>query len=140
MIDLEKILELEEGLRLKPYVDTVGKITIGMGRNLSDKGITRDEALFLLKNDIAEASEEIKAHLPWFFSLTESQQAALTDLAFNMGIGGLMAFKAMLSNLKSGNIPGAIAELKNSKWWNQVGNQRKEDLVNLMNNKSVKIL
>ena len=41
-----------EGLRLKPYVDTAGKLSIGVGRNLDDKGISKTEADFLLADDL----------------------------------------------------------------------------------------
>ena len=46
MKTIEEQLILHEGLRLKPYRDTVGKLTIGVGRNLDDVGITRAEAFF----------------------------------------------------------------------------------------------
>lgn len=45
-----------DGLRLKPYRDTRNKLTIGVGRNLDDVGITREEALMLPNNEIAMES------------------------------------------------------------------------------------
>lgn len=140
MVDLEKILEQEEGCKYKPYTDTVGKLTIGIGRNLTDKGLSRDEVLHLLRNDIKETAEKIQTALPWIKTLSESQQAALIDLGFNMGVGGLLGFKNMLSNLKAGNISGAIKELKSSKWWDQIGVERKRNIINLLSNKPVNII
>jgi len=52
-------------LRLKPYRDSVGKLTIGVGRNLDDVGISAEEADVLLANDIAKAQAELKQALPW---------------------------------------------------------------------------
>lgn len=57
---LREQLERHEGLRLKPYKDTVGKLTIGIGRNLDDKGISRKEAFALLDNDIAEVVRQLE--------------------------------------------------------------------------------
>ena len=50
----------EEGMKLKPYRCPAGKLTIGVGRNLEDKGLSNEEALFLLQNDIIEAVKELK--------------------------------------------------------------------------------
>ena len=47
------MLKRHEGLRLKPYQDTIGKLTIGYGRNLDDRGISKEEAEYLLRNDIS---------------------------------------------------------------------------------------
>jgi lysozyme len=54
-----------EGLRLKPYRDAKNKLTIGVGRNVDDAGITREEALMLLNNDIATVRREIERAFPW---------------------------------------------------------------------------
>ena len=58
-----------EGFRTKPYRCSAGKLTIGYGRNLDDKGITKAEAFMMLKNDIEEAYLDLIGELPWFHSL-----------------------------------------------------------------------
>ena len=74
MTRLHEMLIRHEGLRLKPYRDTVGKLTVGVGRNLDDVGITREEALMLLNNDIAEVRREVKRAFPWFTRLNLVRQ------------------------------------------------------------------
>src|SRR5438105_4864784 len=84
---LRKELIRDEALRLKPYKDTVGKLTIGVGRNLDDKGISEAEAAVLLENDIAEHVALLDAKLSWWRKLDEARQNALANMCFNMGIG-----------------------------------------------------
>ena len=100
-------LILDEGLRLKPYKDTVGKTTIGVGRNLDDVGISEEEARQLLANDIANVEAGLDHELPWWRSQPEPVQRAIGNMAFQLGISGLLQFKNMLQALESGNYEGA---------------------------------
>lgn len=61
---LKKELIRDEGFRSKPYKCTAGKLTIGVGRNIEDNGITEDEAMYLLENDIASCIKQLTAKLP----------------------------------------------------------------------------
>lgn len=65
---LKAQLVIDEGLRLRPYRDSVGKLTIGCGRNLDDVGITAAEAMMLLDNDVSRVERELVARLPapWY--------------------------------------------------------------------------
>ncbi len=110
-----------EGLKLKPYKDTVGKLTIGVGRNLDDKGISRIEALYLLENDITEVMRQLDANLPWWKTQSDTRKRALIDLCFNMGIGTLLTFKNTLAAWQRGDYDAAGRGLENSKWFTQVG-------------------
>lgn len=118
---LQEQLLLHEGIRLKPYKDTVGKTTIGIGRNLSDKGITKDEAFVLLENDIAEATVDCRRYLEFFDQLDEVRQRVLIDMAFNMGIHGLLGFKTTLGHVAAGRYEAASLSMLDSKWATQVG-------------------
>lgn len=120
-MDLTSQLVRDEGLRLKPYRDTVGKLTIGVGRNLSDVGISRDEALLLLANDISRAESELAEHLPWTSKLDDARLGVLIAMAFNLGIGGLLAFKDALGHIKTAEYDLAAKALLQSKWAVQVG-------------------
>ena len=91
-------LERHEGLRLKPYRDTVGKLTIGYGRNLDDRGISEDEAGFMLDNDIDLVVAELE-RMPLFLSLNPVRQVVLANMAFNMGMPTLLTFRRMLGAL-----------------------------------------
>ena len=128
---LIKLLITHEGLRLKPYRDTRGKLTIGVGRNLDDVGITEDEALYLLKNDIKRVLDFLKERLPYWNGLTETRKMALVDMCFNLGPGGFLSFKKMLRALERGDYEQAAKEMLDSRWARQVG-RRAEELAEMM--------
>lgn len=127
---IEEQLILHEGMKLKPYRCPAGKLTIGVGRNLEDKGLSKQEALFLLRRDIAEITNELRKY-PWFETLDMVRQKVLIDMAFNLGINGLFSFKKMLSYLKAGDYEKAADEMVNSRWYGQVGDRSKR-LVKMM--------
>ena len=128
---LIKLLITHEGLRLKPYRDTVGKLTIGVGRNLDDVGITEEEALYLLTNDIKRVLDFLKGKLPYWNEFTETRKMALVDMCFNLGPGGFLSFKKMLASLENGDYEQAAREMLDSKWARQVG-RRAEKLAEMM--------
>ena len=116
-----------EGLRLKPYNDTVGKLTIGVGRNLDDVGISEREAMVLLSSDILQAkTSAAKIFWPEFESLNEARQSALIDMAFNLGEGKLRGFKSMIAAIKNGDFDSAAFHALDSKWATQVGHRANE--------------
>ena len=117
---LRYLLTKHEGLRLKPYLDTVGKITIGIGRNLDDKGISEDEANFLFENDVDEATIQVIKVFPNFHDWSINRQNALIDMVFNMGITRFMGFKKMIAAIKNGDWVTAAAEMRDSKWAEQL--------------------
>lgn len=111
----------DEDIVLHPYTDTVGKITIGIGRNLSDTGITLAEATYLLVNDIQNATDHLEKALPWTGGLDDVRHAALLNMTFNMGIGSLCAFKKFLAALQAEDWATARNEMLDSEWAKQVG-------------------
>jgi len=113
----------DEGLRLKPYKDTVGKLTIGIGRNLDDRGITEEEARILLGNDIKECETQVQNRLPWAFEMDYPRYAVLINMAFNLGINGLLGFKNALVAMRAENWSVAAEEMLDSKWARQVGDR-----------------
>ena len=135
MVDLKRLIIKHEGLRLYPYVDTVGKITIGVGRNLTDRGITEAEAMVLFENDlkIAEgaAKQCAKDYGIDFDSLPENIKCVLIDMAFNMGYFRLKSFKRMFSCVKREDYRGMAEEMMDSLWAKQVG-KRAEELRDLV--------
>jgi len=113
------LLIADEGLRLKPYKDTVGKLTLGIGRNLDDVGITEAEAKYLCLNDIARVERDLDRALPWWRNLNEKRQLVVASMAFQMGAGGLQGFPKFLAALKREDWPGAAAEMADSLWATQ---------------------
>ena len=121
MIDyLEKQLIRHEGLRLKPYRDSVGKLTIGIGRNLDDVGITEDEASLLLKNDINNVFQDLNDHLGWWMNLDESRKIVLANMCFNLGITKLLGFRNTLLAIQNGDYETAAKHMEDSQWHKQV--------------------
>lgn len=104
-------LARDEGLRLHPYVDKVGKLTIGLGRNLTDVGISKDEALYLFENDQREVAGEVSTHIPFFSSLDDARQGVLLNMCFNMGITHLMQREKMLEAMAAEDWETAAHEL-----------------------------
>jgi lysozyme len=121
MESIKDMLVRHEGLRLKVYKDTVGKETIGVGRNLVDRGITKDEAMYLLDNDIKDFSQQLSEKLDWFTFKPEPVRNVLIDMAFNMGIVGLFTFTTTLAYIKAGDYLKASESMLQSKWAKQVG-------------------
>jgi len=109
----------DEGMVLKPYTCTAGKLTIGVGINLDD-GITKEEALWLLNNRIDMAVAELDKAIPWWRRLSEGRQRALLNMAYNMGVPRLLGFKKMLAHLQNGENKQAAFEAMNSLWAKQV--------------------
>lgn len=124
-------LKLHEGVRDRPYKDSVGKLTIGVGRNLTDKGLKPKEIEYLLMNDIMECIDDLNKYLPWWRQLNEVRQRVLMDMCFNLGIGGLLGFKNTLAFIQSGDYEQASQNMLSSKWASQVG-QRSRRLSEMM--------
>jgi len=133
-MDKEKIMQQlvkHEGIRLTPYHCPAGKLTIGVGRNLEDKGITEKEALVLLENDIEECRRDLEEIFQGFDLLPESVQLVLVDMRFNLGPNRFRNFKRMIAAVKNQDFNLAAEEMRNSRWYYQVG-QRAKTLVKMM--------
>lgn len=157
----EKLTELlikHEGCELEVYNDLVGEPTIGIGRCLTTKGLTKSEcdylhlgtydknsiiaklevrgitkleAEYLLSNDIDYFINELIKRLGYFERLPEMAKIVLLDMAFNLGVNGLLSFTHTLENIEHGRYITASNEMLNSKWKNQVG-QRAYDLAEML--------
>ena len=123
----KKMTKSFEGLRLKPYKCTAGKLTIGYGRNLQDVGISQAEADMMFERDFAQAEIEAKrlckAYGINYENLIEQRFYVLTDMVFNMGYDRVSKFKKMLTALSKGQYETAADEMLDSAWAAQVGNR-----------------
>ena len=128
---IEDLLIKHEGLKLKPYRCPAGKLTIGVGRNLEDVGITESEAMYLLRMDIERCEKELRCIFEDFDDLPKEIQNVLIDMIFNLGKSRFMNFKKMIQAVKVKNWGEMANEMKNSNWYHQVKN-RAEELVQIV--------
>lgn len=129
--ELEQQLITHEDLRLKPYRCTAEKLTIGVGRNLDDNGISKAEAMTMLRNDILAVRFSLEKVLPCFLALSPRRRMALIDMCFNLGLPRFLQFKQMLAAVVAGDFNRAAEEMLASAWANQVG-QRARTLATMM--------
>ena len=120
-----------EGMRLRPYKCPAGKLTIGVGRNIEDNGITEAEAIILLMNDIERCKWEIETAFPWFTRLNSARYDVLVNMCFNMGVSRLSSFRKMLKALQDDDYETAAIEGLDSRWARQVG-KRAEELMQII--------
>ena len=114
-------LNVDEGRRARIYLDTVGKWTGGVGRNLSDRDFSDDEIDLMLQNDIKGVEQDLDRRLPWWRQMSDARQNVLANMCFNLGIDRLLGFVNTLMLMRAGRYDAAAAEMLNSKWANQVG-------------------
>jgi lysozyme len=133
MIDKQRLraqLSLHEDRRKFVYDDATGKgideacfvrgkPTVGVGRNLADRGLSDDEIDYLLDNDINDCIAEAQK-FRWFEALNPVRQAAVVELVFNLGLTRLSGFKKFLNFMNEHRYTQAAGELKNSLWYRQV--------------------
>ena len=120
MISMQIYIKRNEGLRLKPYQCKAGKLTIGYGRNLEAKGISIKEAEYLFKNDLKIVAKQVENRIEFYRKLSYKRKMVLVDMAFNMGIEGLLGFKRMLAAMKRKDFMEAGKEVMRSKYAEQV--------------------
>ncbi len=134
-------LVAHEGLRLDVYKDTLGINTIGIGRNLDDRGISKEEldwmdiptidhifsdgiteadAMYLAQNDVQIVEEELVRAHPCVEELDAVRQLVLIDMAFNLGVPRLSKFKKMWAAIHENKFDVAAKEMLDSRWANQV--------------------
>jgi lysozyme len=143
-------LREDEGYRKQAYVDTVGLTTIGIGRELSHRGLSDQEVMFLYHNDVDACCAIMDQDIPWWRNLAENEQRVMINLCF-MGWGSFSGFHNFLAAMKSiasireGDVSSiddnaiiqsylrtAVRELQNSKWWEQVKSRGPRVVARLM--------
>lgn len=107
-----------EGRELKPYRDTEGRLSIGIGRCLDTKGISADECEHLFDNDFADAVREAQT-FSWFRSLDEVRQDVVITILFQLGLKGFRGFKKAIAAIERRDFTLAAAELLRSRWAEQ---------------------
>jgi len=117
-----------------PYRCSQRFLTIGIGRNLDTKGISNDEALFLLENDINDSIQLVYKYLPWAKEAKGEIQEVLVMMCFQLGIGGLMEFKKFLVALEAKDYETAVKEGLDSKWAKEDTPKRAQEMMEIIRN------
>ena len=128
---LKKQLVIDESCELFPYRCSSDKLTIGVGRNIQEVGISEDEAMYLLENDIKNVVSQCRSTFDWFDNLTSIRQEAIVNLVFNMGLSTFCKFKKTIAHLEKGEYELAGTELLDSNYARQVG-QRSVRVANMI--------
>ena len=108
------------------YRDSVGIQTIGYGRNIDERGISHDEAVLMLRNDIDDSVSDMNRVFPWVGELDDIRQEVVANMVFNLGIGKFSRFKKTIAHIRAGRFVDASKEMLDSKWARQVGYRAKE--------------
>lgn len=132
---VEDLIAKHEGRVNAQYLDSRGIPTIGIGHNceshplppgfvspLSDSQVDQ-----LFAQDLQATSAQLYRSLPWLASLDPVRQAVIVDMAFNMGVAALLAFKHTLALVQAGDFAGASVAMLQSLWASQVGSRAQED-------------
>jgi lysozyme len=114
-------LKRDEGFRAHPYRDATGALTIGYGFNLESDGLTEEEAASVLHWRVWYRYGDLIAALPWSRRLDEARQGVLLNMAYNVGVHGLLEFSVTLGHVRSGDYAAAADAMLQSKWAAQVG-------------------
>lgn len=137
---VEKMIAYEEGFRNKPYYDSEGYLTIGIGHlidagkggslagwakaELASMGMLSDASVSrIFKDDVAYFDKELRRRAPWVNDLDEVRYACLLDMSFQMGVDGLLGFVNTLDMIKRGNYAAAADGMRHSKWYGQTPNR-----------------
>lgn len=132
VLDVKKLREQlvrHEGLRQSAYQDSLGYLTIGVGHLIDErKGgkISLDSCYAILDEDIRVVCSQLDEHLSWWKNLDPVRQQVLANMAFNLGIEGLLAFHNTLAFIEHGQYSEASVAMLDSKWAVQTGKRARE--------------
>lgn len=117
-MDVVRLVKLHEGFRASPYLDTRGVSTVGYGQRVDEMVLTERAAAEMLEKRIDEDRAAL-SEFPWFLDLSEVRRAVLLDMAYQLGVEGLLKFTRMIFALRVGDFKGARTEMLSSEWATQ---------------------
>lgn len=118
-VSLRDDLIREESFVGHGYLDSKGILTLGYGFNIDkDHGgeIPLEVAQFWLDFKIRQTEDAIDAALPWWRNKPVWVQQAMTEMAYQMGVHGLLGFKDMLTALEASDYATARVAASDSQW------------------------
>ena len=110
-------LKQDEGFRSHLYKCTAGKDTIGYGLNI-EAGITKEEAALILEHRVHKLHETLSQY-DWYKNLDDTRKTAIINMAYQLGVGGMLKFKKMIAALELREWTEAAAQMMDSRWFKQ---------------------
>lgn len=135
--ELERQLILDEGLKTKAYKCPAGLTTIGVGRNIETFGLSVEECIYLLRNDIDRCIQELSGY-EWFDRLHGVRRDAVINMYFNIGGTRFAGFKKMISALERQDFAEAAKQMLDSRWSRQVGARAQRLATEMMSGNKIK--
>lgn len=137
-MNLIERIKRHEGFVKFPKLDVAPYYVVGYGHDIPldevrdySNGITEDEAMDLLVTDLDIAKSQVASAFPWILGLDENRVSVLTEMAFQLGIGGVQKFKRMIAAIRDQDYETAANEMLNSSWHTQTP-KRCEELARIM--------
>lgn len=124
---LRSLLLQNESYKQYPYSDTTGHLTIGIGRNLSDRGISQAEAFALLDDDVLYFSSKLSQLCEYFDGLDDNRKIAVIDMCFNVGVNSFLSFHDFHDAMARHDYVAASNAMLDSRWAAQVGQRAVTD-------------
>lgn len=121
-MDTYEQLRRDEGEKLHAYQDTLGYWTIGIGILIDQRkggGLRPEESEFIFRNRLKLLDEELSRVLPWLSKLDPARRGVMLNMAFQMGVMGLLGFKTTLAMVSAGKYQEAAKQMLQSKWAKQ---------------------
>lgn len=121
-----------EGVRKYPYRCSAGKLTIGIGRNLEDKGLSDSEVMYLFDNDLQDTQDSAESIFEDFSQYTLEEQTVILDMLFNLGTTRFKTFKKFIRAIKERDLKEAARQIEQSAYFHQVPNRARRNVKMLL--------
>lgn len=121
-----------EGVRKYPYRCSAGKLTIGVGRNLEDKGLSDSEVMYLFDNDLQDTQDSAESIFEDFSQYTIEEQTVILDMLFNLGTTRFKTFKKFIRAIKERDLKEAARQIEQSAYFHQVPNRARRNIKMLL--------
>lgn len=128
---LKQLIVSHEGYKNHVYTDSVGKLTVGIGYNLTDRGMPDSWINQQYDEDVAYFDQKLRKDFDWYDALCDARKMVLIDMCF-MGYQSFLGFERMLQALRYGDYEKAALEILNSQWAHQVGYKRARQDADMM--------
>lgn len=111
-------IRAHEGVRAKPYQDSLGIWTVGIGRNLEANPFSLEEIELMFQNDYDTAEKGASSFGCWD-GLDDVRKGVLLEMVYQMGPSRLKGFRRFLAAMLRRDYKTAADEMLDSRWARQ---------------------